>query len=84
MCHAFLILHSACEKMDARMEVERRAFYNCFHIDYSNCHLICWIVLHSTLTIFHAFLLIVVIVPCLICIYGVTIKYLCSHEMLTC
>jgi len=59
-------------------------FKAALHIDYSNCHLICCIAIHSALTMSLAFLLIAVILPCIICIYGVTMKYLCAHEMLIC
>lgn len=59
-------------------------FKAALHIDYSNCHLICCIAIHSALTISLAFLLIAVILPSIICIYGVTIKYLRAHEMLIC
>lgn len=59
-------------------------FKTALHIDYSNCHLICCIAIHSALTISLAFLLIAVILSYIICIYGVTIKYLCAHEMLIC
>lgn len=57
-------------------------FKAALHIDYSNCHLICCLAIHSALTVSLAFLLIAVILPDIICIYGVTIKYLCAHEML--
>lgn len=59
-------------------------FKAALHIDYSNCHLICCIAIHSAITISLAFLLIAEILPYIICIYGVTIKYLCAHEMLIC
>lgn len=59
-------------------------FKTALHIDYSNCHLICCIAIHSALTISLAFLLIAVILSYIICIYGVTIKYLFAHEMLIC
>lgn len=59
-------------------------FKAALHIDYLNCHLICCIAIHRAVTISLAFLLIAVILPYIICIYGVTIKYLCAHEMLIC
>lgn len=59
-------------------------FRAALHIDYSNCHLICCIAIHKALTISLASLLIAVILPYVIRIYGVTIKYLCAHEMLIC
>lgn len=64
--------------------VSEGRFKAALHIDYSNCHLICCIAIHSALTISLAFLLIAVILPYIICIYGVTVKYLCAHEMLIC
>lgn len=70
--------------MELAQSVSEDHFKPALHIDYSNCHLICCIAIHSALTISLAFLLIAVILPDIICIYGVTIKYLCAHEMLMC
>lgn len=67
-----------------RESVSEDCFKAALHIDYWNCHLICCIAIHSSLTISLALLLIAVILPYIICIYGVTIKYVCAHEMLIC
>lgn len=82
MCQLCFVLQKQILKDDACRMYEWGSFQSCF--TYSNCHLICCIAICSSLTISLAFLLIAVILLYIICIYGVTIKYLCAHEMLMC